>query len=470
MIRGLRVTLAVLASVLGAACDREPPADVGPVPRVELDGADADVAKVILARVDEAERNPDDAGARGHLGLAYDANGMARVALVAFRQAGALDPREPRWTYHLARMQAATGDLSGALDSIARVLQRESGYVPAWLWQGEWLLDAGRADEAEESYRAAIRLRPEDPAGRIGLARVHLQRAEDREAIEILEYLLTRVADEPYIYHLIGIALRRTGDDDLAREANFRAANSTRLTWDDPWTDERERYRVGFAADLNRAIALASGERVEEGIAALEELRRDHPDNVALLSNLGAAYCTNGRFEEGIEALETAVRHRPGHLASLTNLSQAYEQTGRADEALRAAERTVEAHPRLGVAHVRKGQLLARAGREEEALESFETARRLDARSTVSLFWSGAVRCELNRWSEAVRDFQAVLEENPRLTGTHAWLARARAEAGDLPGARESLRQAMIATPRSPELDEIRGRIEQLERERDGGP
>jgi tetratricopeptide (TPR) repeat protein len=456
-----------LLAFLGAACSREPQG-VGPVPRFEPAAVDTEAAAVILRCAEEAERSPDDAGARGRLGLAYDANGAPRAARAAFRQAAALDPKEPRWSYHLARMRAATGDLPGALESIDVVLGLAADYAPAHLWRGDWCLDAGRIDEAERSYRNAARLDPEGTAAAIGLARVHIQRGEDRVAIEILEELLGRVSGDPYVYQLLGIALRRAGDQDLAREAYRRAANPAKLGWPDPWTEERDRYRVGFAAELERATALAAGEEPERGIEILERLRPEHPEDVALLSNLGAAYCKTGRLTEGIEALEAAVRLRPGHFTSLVNLSQAWEGTGRLDEALRVADDTVEEHPWLALSHMRRGQVLARLGRKEEALESFRTARRVDERSTTSLFWAGVLRCELGRWQEAVRDFETLLEEDPRLVGTHLWLARARAEAGDLVRARESLEQASRSTPAAPELAQIRARIEDLERRKGG--
>ncbi|MGH2570847.1 MAG: tetratricopeptide repeat protein, partial [bacterium] len=401
-------------ALLCAACSREPQETqgVGPVPRFEPGAVDAEAATVILRCVEEAERSPEDAAARGRVGLAYDANGAPRAALSAFRQAVALDAKEPRWSYHLARVQAETGDVPAALASVDSALALDAGYVPAQLWRGTWLLDAGRIDEAEESFRNASRLEPESVAAAVGLARVRIQRGENQAAIEILEELLGRVAGEPTIYQLLGIALRRVGNDDLAREAYRRASNPTKLEWPDPWTAERDQYRVGFAAELEQAIALASGTEAGRGIEILERLRPEHPENVALLSNLGAAYCKTGRIPEGIDALEAAVRLRPGHFVSLVNLSQAYEATGQTAEALRVAESAVEEHPWLAFAHLRKGQLLAKLSRREEALESFLTARRLDARSTTSLFWSGTMRYELRRWQEAVRDFEAVLVED----------------------------------------------------------
>jgi tetratricopeptide (TPR) repeat protein len=454
-------------ALLLAACSREPQG-VGPVPRVEAGAVDAEAAAVILGCVEAAERSPADAAARGQLGLAYDANGAPRAALSAFRQAAALDPKEPRWPYHLARMQAETGDLPGALASIDSSLALDAEYAPAHLWRGQWLLDTGRIDEAEQSYRNASRLEPESVAAAVGLARVHIQRGEDQAAIDVLEDLLGRIAGEPTIYQLLGNALRRVGNDDLAREAYRRASNPTKLEWPDPWTAERDQYRVGFAAELERAIALAAGQEIGRGIEILERLRPEHAENVALLSNLGAAYCRTGRLAEGIETLEAALRLRPGHFVSLVNLSQAYEATGRPDEALRVAENAVEEHPWHAHAHARRGQLLAKLGRKEEALESFRTSRRLDARSTTSLFWSGVMRYDLRRWQEAVRDFEAVLAEDPRMIGTHLRLAAARAEAGDLAGARASLAQASSATPGAPEIALVRARIEELERK--GGP
>lgn len=425
---------------------------------------DPEVESLIKSRIAETEKNPKDGAAFGRLGLAYDANAMPRSALQAFARASQLDRKDPRWPYHQARMELVAGNIPAALKAVEASLALKKDYAPAHHLRGDLLLDSGRAADAEKSYRAMLQIEPKSVAGRVGLARAKMQSNDNKAAIPILEEILRETPGNAYIFQLLGNALRRVGQEDLAKKALARATNPVDPRWPDPWRDERDIYAVGFAAKLERASALAQGAQAAEGIRMLEELRATHPKNAAVLANLGAAYCKAGRIDEGIETLQAAVRERPEHSSALINLSQAYESKGRMQEALETANKAVQSHPELVHAHLRKGFVLAKLGRKEEALQSFETARRVDARSAGTLFWCGVMRAELQRWPEAVVDFEATLAQDPRMPAAHLWLARARAESGDLRGAREALSVAERQTPPPPELDAFRKRIEELER------
>jgi tetratricopeptide (TPR) repeat protein len=361
-------------------------------------------------------------------------------------------------------MEMVAGDFEAALAAVGGVLALKKDYAPAHHLQGDLLLDSGNPAKAQKSYRAMLQLEPKSIAGRVGLARAHIQSNENKEAIAILEEVLKESPGNAYIFQLLGNALRRSGQQELAKKALARATNPVEPRWPDPWRDEREAYAVGFAAKLERASALAAGPKTAEGIRALEELRATHPSNAALLANLGAAYCKAGRIDEGIEALQAAVRERPEHSSALINLSQAFETKGRMQEALDTANKAAQSHPELVHAHLRKGFVLSKLGRKVEALESFETARRVDARSASTLFWCGAMRSELQRWPEAIVDFESVIKQDPRMVAAYVWLARAKAEAGDLAGARAALSVAEKQNPPPPELAAFRKRIEEIER------
>ncbi len=290
------------------------------------------------------------------------------------------------------------------------------------------------------------------------------RRRQEEETVALLEGILEEDPSNAYVFQLLGNSLRRTGNTELAREAFALAANPRPPSWPDPWKDARIPYQVGFAARLESALGRVSGPESAAAIAELEALRVKQPENVALLSNLGAAYCRAGRLPEGIATLQAALEERPEHFASLANLSLAYEASGDMGQALAVAERAVRAHPELVQAHMRLGTVLAKLGRHEEALASFQNARRLDQRSIGSVFWCGSMNGELGRWNEAALDFEAVLAAEPRMVGTWAWLAHARAEAGDLVSARAALAEAEKRAPNDPKLPEVRQRIDELER------
>jgi tetratricopeptide (TPR) repeat protein len=351
---------------------------IGPPPRVEADGLDPLVAELFRGLVREAERDRGSAAARGRLGLAYDVNAFPGAALAAFEQAAALDPSDPRWLYHAARLRASGGDVERALADLDAAIRLAPNYAPAHWRRGKWLLDLGRLGEAEASFRECVRLEPDEPAGHVELARVHVQRGETEQAIALLEPLARADPGDTHVQQLLAAAHRRRGDFRSAQAAVAAASEEKRRDRPDPWREEGRAFRVGFAAELERATALLDAGRFAEGIAILERIRPLRPDDVSLLANLGAAYCAAGRQREGVQTLEEALRVRPGHFPTLQNLIAALASANRTEEALRWTEVAVETNPRLGAAHAQRAEVLVRLGRWEDAAVELRNAVELD--------------------------------------------------------------------------------------------
>ncbi len=146
--------------------------------------------------------------------------------------------------------------------------------------------------------------------------------------------------------------------------------------FDDPWAEEANAYRVGFAADLKWANAPLAAGRFDEAIAILERLRDRHPRDVSVPSNLGAAYLDSGRVDEGREALGAALEVEPDHFSTHLNLSALEERSGDLPAALEHADAAIRGNPYLAAAHEKRGLLLARCRRFDEARRALEDRRR----------------------------------------------------------------------------------------------
>ena len=77
------------------------------------------------------------ARAYGALGQWYHAYMFYDGAAIAYRGAQALDPDDPRWPYYLAHVARATGDRETSAALLRRVLEMDSGHVPARVWLAE---------------------------------------------------------------------------------------------------------------------------------------------------------------------------------------------------------------------------------------------------------------------------------------------------------------------------------------------
>ena len=139
-------------------------------------------ADLIRAKHQAALNKPHDPVARGELAMAYHANAILDQARQTYRQTSILDPENAKWWYLLARIQKQDGELEAAHACMDRVLALDENYTPALVRRGFWLLEQGRIDDAAASFSQALEIETGNRNGRIGLARIALQRDESAGA------------------------------------------------------------------------------------------------------------------------------------------------------------------------------------------------------------------------------------------------------------------------------------------------
>ncbi|NIM64270.1 MAG: tetratricopeptide repeat protein, partial [Acidobacteria bacterium] len=270
--------------------------------------------------------HPHDADKRGELGLALEANGMPKAAVQTYLQAESLAKNDPRWSYLAAVTSAQLGDVDAAIDALERSLALEPSYVSAHLYRGAWLLDLGRAEQAQDAYEQATRLEPENTDAWYGRVRVLLQRNEGAKALAILQRLAVRREGEPYLRQLLGLAYRQTGDLERAREELAAGRGERPPRWPDPRRQRLSDYARGYAAEKRRGDAFVQARRWQDAVNTLQPLRDRNPTDPDLLTNLSLAYRNLGRVDESIRLLETGLEHHPDHVHMRVNLGVGYEQ------------------------------------------------------------------------------------------------------------------------------------------------
>jgi tetratricopeptide (TPR) repeat protein len=450
----------MLGAALVFGCNR-PSVDIEEPPTMDFDALDSDVAEMLRSQVERAMQDPGNAELRSRLGMAYEANEIIGSARTAYEQATRLDPSEPRWWYHLARVRAAQGDEIGALTDLERAIELAPDYGPAYYRRGVWMLALGRLEEAEQAFRDSANLEHTQVAGRVGLARVYLQNEQEEKSVELLEQLLTANITHSYLYYLLGTAYRQLGRIDEAKRM-LEGANPSPALYPDPWEEELDQFQVGYGADFRRAMGLRRAGRYDEAIPIMEQLRQRQPNDVILLSNLGAAYVDVGRIDEARAALVQALEVDPNHFAANLNLSKVYELRREFDVALVHAQRAVRSNPLLGRAHEREGVVLAKLGRHDEARAALDKAREYGSNGAEGLLVSGAMYADRGEWEAAIADLEAALRIMPQSFEGLAMLAIARGRVGNIDGARQALRRAERIHPEHPALPGVRRRVEQL--------
>ena len=235
---------------------------------------------------------------------------------------------EGRADVALARSQLARGDAPAALARLDGALERAPGDAALRFARAGVLASMGRAEEAEEAYRALLEENPRAERAWLALHALALARGDEGGAEAVLAEAIDALPGSATLRWMRAGALERAGDVEGAiaiYEAlyeedsdapvianNLASLISTHRT--DPESLERaavisRRLRgsdVPQFQDTYGWIALRRGD-VEEAVAHLEPAAAGMPDDPRVQHHYGLALAEAGRGEEAAAVLEGAL-------------------------------------------------------------------------------------------------------------------------------------------------------------------
>jgi tetratricopeptide (TPR) repeat protein len=449
-----RRAAAFLLIASAAACAR----GAAPPDTATLGPLDPAVRALLDERTSAVNADRGDPAAWGELGMAFEANGLLPQAEAAFVEAARRDPREARWRYRTALLRARRGELDGARADIDAVVALAPDYVPARWHQGQWRLDQGDLAGAEAAFRSALAAAPGDESASAGLAQVQLARNENAAAAATLEALLASAPGNRYALHLLGTAYRRLGREDEAQFA-LKVGAMGQPSWPDPWSEDVDRYRRGFAVMLKDATRLGLERRFDEAIALLNRLCALRPDDTALRVYLGGMYASSGRIGEARATLEPILAADPNHFDATMHLASGYLFAGDLDSAAALAAKALALRPSSADAAKLRGVVAWQQGRTAEADALFTAATDADPRDPMPALYQGMILGQQARYIEARRRFEQALATNPLLGDALLGVADTYAAMGDFAEAGKQLARAAQVEPGNPRLPAAQARI-----------
>lgn len=385
----------------------------------DLHELDPLVAELITKATDAVDRNRRDTELRRRLGMVYEANDLTHLAIETYRQVIKLNGDDARARYRLGLAYTRRGETEAAIEAFSRAAALEPTYAAAHWRLGYRLLDAGRADEAISAFDRAIALQPGELAPRFGLALAHLQQDRADAALQIIEGRLLASRERSYAQHLRAMALRRAGRLEEASTA-AREARAEPPEWTDPWSQEANEYRTGYANLRKYAEWLVSNGRFDEAIIQLERLQREQGEDAALLNMLGVARVATGKTEHGLRTLRRGIALDPGYVPIRLNLARAYLRTAgqsrrTLENALEAVRDSLAIEPNSGEAQELEATTLQSLGRIEDAIAAYHRAYELDSRHPTALLAAGVLELHAERWADAEATFRRAIDSSPGL-------------------------------------------------------
>ncbi len=201
-----------------------------------------------------------------------------------------------------------------------------------YLNYGSIYFQRGYLDQAEASFRLALRDDPESAEALYGLGSVYLKQEKSREARASFER---------------AIKLQPSYPDTLANAWNNLGLLAT---------------REGHTA---------------EAIPYFQEALKLNPDHLIALENLGNAYRQQKNWDEARKALERAVAVGPQDAEANYSLGMVFAQLNDTDRAYEYLQRALKSRPGYPEALNNLGVLYLRTGRRDQAVASFEECIRV---------------------------------------------------------------------------------------------
>jgi predicted TPR repeat methyltransferase len=189
---------------------------------------------------------------------------------------------------------------------------------------------AGRLQEAEEIYRALLKLWPEHADALHFLGILTHQLGRSAEGVDLIRKAVALAPEHAGAHNNLGNVFKEMGQYEQACDA----------------------YRTVLALDPNHAdalnnlgIVLKRQGKLDESIAAYRRAIEARPDHGEAHHNLGNALRAAGRIEEAVEAYSRAAALRPGDPIVYRNLGCALYRAGRDDRAVQVIEEWLSLEP-----------------------------------------------------------------------------------------------------------------------------
>jgi len=121
--------------------------------------------------------------------------------------------------YLTGQLKLAEGDFQGALESWSEAGTADAERPGLYIQLGEAYLGLKRWDDAEQNFRKALQVDPDNPYAHLGLCRCDLPRRRNRAAAESALEAIQRLYNYPLAHYCLGLALARMRQPERAAEA-----------------------------------------------------------------------------------------------------------------------------------------------------------------------------------------------------------------------------------------------------------
>ena len=332
---------------------------------------------------------PGDINAAITLANLYCRAGRHEDAVRRYQSAITVDPDNWEAQDDLVAAQISAGKYDEALATLKGLIAQRPECADQYLRLGDLHTKAGDENAALSAYGQAVALNPDYLEAMIKVGTANLRRGcyvESAQAfsraIEINDRIVTAYVGMAVAQQAMG----KTEDAQASVEmASGIEPNSTllfsemaRLQLKVSAAQQAKRYAspeaVAGAPDGPRDPEVAA--IMEQQIARLRAVVREHPNHADLHYRLGLLLRHNGDLGGAIESFLQAVTINPQYLKAIIKLAFALREAGRPEAAIEVAQRALSIDPQSIDLHYQLGLMFADKNQFALALDRFDHAVR----------------------------------------------------------------------------------------------
>ncbi len=271
-----------------------------------------------------------------------------------------------------AKDLAQDDDVAGAAALLQSVVAEDPNIMDAHLTLGNWLIRLKRGEEAIESFRRALALKPDDDIALGNLARLFLSRGrktDAQDALRVFETALSRNPKNPQAWFQLAVLSMDMGDALKAKHSFVRAGE--------------ENPKMGAAWIGQGALAFAAS-RLPEAEQMIRKGLELEPEAKGGRYNLARVLEARGRFDEAESLYRAELATFADHGKARFNLAQLERQRGNVAGFIAELRASTEKAPDFGPAFFFLAREELNAGRLEVARDLAERGLKVDNISEVA--------------------------------------------------------------------------------------
>jgi tetratricopeptide (TPR) repeat protein len=365
--------------------------------------------KVIQETDPALQKAPEDVELLLLKGLACSKDGQAQAARACFNGILKVEPKNIIALFNLGKLDFANKNWAAATNWFSKTLEAAPQLPEALSGRGKARLEMDDAAGAQEDLAHAIRIRPDQAADHLWLARACEQLGENARAVVEADRAITLGSKDPRAQ----LVIARTA----AKQAQWETV-----------------------------LAYTS--------SALEQ----NPTNTEALALKGQAMAARGEAEPGLEAFGQAIAASPKDWHLRVKRATLLEQQRKWNEAIVECDKAVELNPNALYALSLRAQCNLEDNKPEAALADCEKAIALDPQQAMPLLVRARVRLSQGDATNAVTDCITAIKLMPGSAWGYSTLALALVKQGRQPEAVAVASKALEIAPNDAESFAIRGR------------